>query len=189
MVSTDDLFNQEEAFEKYIYKKVINAVEDFYAEHKEQLIKEVSKAVELIANEDKVIEGFNNKLVEENEIDTFKDKLLDIYDINALILKLTEDKYQSFIWTDMALIQYGNGKGCIVDYEAVGKSFNSLDEKLEFDVAEKEEEVEQEDGSVVKSMAMFPYGKIRLSARDIMKNAESHQESAGDFFSKCYGSN
>ena len=189
LISIDELRDQEDSFITYIERKAINSVEDFYAEHKDKLRKEAARSIQLIADEDKVIESFNNKLVEENEIDKFKDQLLDIYDINALILKLTKDKYQSFIWTDMALIQYGNGKGCIVDYEAVGKSFNSLDEKLKFDVSEKEEEVEQPDGSKVKSVSMYPYGTIKLSAKDIMQNAESHQEKAGDFFSKCYGSN
>ena len=138
---------------------------------------------------DVFIENLHNKLAENTTEDNFKKEILDIYDINALILKLTKDKYQSFIWNNMALIKNDEGKGCIVDYEAVGLSFSNLDEKLKFDVAEKEEEVELADGSRVASVAMRPYGTIKLSARDIIENAECHQEEAGEFFKKCYGTN
>lgn len=119
----------------------------------------------------------------------FKTKLLDIYDINKLILDGTKGKYQSFMDKDVCLIQCSDGSGFILNYEACGHKFNDIDEELKFDVAEPEKEEVQEDGSTVKSMSLYPYGTIKLTPRIIMKHAEHHQEEAGDFFSKCYGSN
>lgn len=134
----------------------------------------------------------HQKIVEDKEIsleEKFKSKLVDVYDLNGFIMKATKNQYESFIWTEMAIIISESGSGLILDKEAVGLKFDSLDEKLGFDVGKYEEEEEMPDGSKVRSVSVYPYGKIKLSINDIRKNAESHQEEAGDFFRKCYGSN
>lgn len=137
------------------------------------------------------MERYISKLQERlsKDLESFKDELIDIYDVNQLIVDITKGEWKSHIWKDMAIITSEYGSGLILDYEAIGRKFESLDELMPFDISHPDVEEVDADGNKHISMSMYPEARIKLSAKSIMENAPKRQEKAGEFFKKCYGYN
>lgn len=138
-------------------------------------------------NKDTSSEQIQERLT--RDLDSFKDEILDVYDLDNYIYDTTEGKWNSHMWKKVAILKNMSGKGLLLDYEATGKRFNSLDEKLDFYISHPSQETEDEDGHKVISMPVYPEARIKLSINDIIKNAPKEEVKAGEFFKKCYGYN
>lgn len=128
-------------------------------------------------------------LKESTNLDTFKNETINVYDIDEFIKDVTDGEWKSHIWRDMAIITDKNGSGVILDYEAIGHRFTSLDEPIWFELSKPEKVTIQPDGSKVTSVSIYPEARIKLTPRSIIKEAPKKEMKAGEFFNKCFGYN
>ena len=113
------------------------------------------------------------------------DSNVDVYDVNAYILKDSNNKFKAHYTDEYAIIVTPNGKGCAVDYEAVGQDFDSVDSKIEFGVVEnKDDEYTDEKGNKYKTISMIATHRLNTTPKEIMENAPKKTMKYKDFFKK-----
>ena len=110
---------------------------------------------------------------------------VDVYDVNAYILKDSDNKFKAHYTDEYAIIVAPNGKGCVVDYEAVGQDFDSVDSKIEFGVVEnKDGEYTDEKGNKHKTFSIIATHRLTTTPKEIMENAPKKTMKYKDFFKK-----
>lgn len=113
------------------------------------------------------------------------DSNVDVYDVNAYILKDSDNKFKAHYADEYAIIVAPNGKGCVVDYEAVGQDFDSVDSDIDFGVVEnKDEEYTDEKGNKHKTISMIATHRLTTTPKEVMENAPKKTMKYKDFFKK-----
>ena len=113
------------------------------------------------------------------------DSNVDVYDVNAYILKDSDNKFKAHYADEYAIIVAPNGKGCVVDYEAVGQDFDGVDSEVDFGVVEnKDEEYTDEKGNKHKTISLIATHRLTTTPKEIMENAPKKTMKYKDFFKK-----
>ena len=113
------------------------------------------------------------------------DSNVDVYDVNAYVLKDSDNKFKAHYTDEYAIIVAPNGKGCVVDYEAVGQDFDSIDSDIDFGVVEnKDEEYTDEKGNKHKTISMIATHRLTTTPKEVMENAPKKTMKYKDFFKK-----
>ena len=113
------------------------------------------------------------------------DSNVDVYDVNAYVLKDSDNKFKAHYTDEYAIIVAPNGKGCVVDYEAVGQDFDSVDSDIDFGVVEnKDDEYTDEKGNKHKTISMIATHRLTTTPKEIMENAPKKTMKYKDFFKK-----
>ena len=113
------------------------------------------------------------------------DSDVDVYDVNAYILKDSDNKFKAHYTDEYAIIVAPNGKGCVVDYEAVGQDFDSVDSKIDFGAVEnKDGEYTDEKGNKYKTFSIIATHRLTTTPKEIMENAPKKTMKYKDFFKK-----
>lgn len=124
----------------------------------------------------------DKKLKEADENDPTLDKTIKVYDIDALVDKEinadSEEKYEPHTLHKAAIITKKDGTGCVVDYEAVGSSFDSIDDDITVSLSPK---TEDENGK--RSIYIMPTAQVKVKVSDLLK-APHEEMKARDFFTK-----
>lgn len=112
------------------------------------------------------------------ELEEILNKEVKIYNIQEFIneyLKDSEDKYKSSS-EEMAIFEK-NGKGLIVDYEAVGKKFSTLEDKITLELSKIIEQTEN--GNTLQ----LGYS-IDIPIKEILENTKFKVVKMKDFFTR-----
>lgn len=122
--------------------------------------------------------------IEEDLDNDILNKTIKVYDIDALIdeeiNKDSDKQYQTFHFNEGAAIIVGPaGGGCIVDYEAIGKDFKSVDEEVEIAVCPKE----RTDENGHRVFSIVPTATLKCPVKELME-APSKEMKVKDFFYK-----
>ena len=134
-----------------------------------------------------------NKLNEDNDYFAYMDKDyanvldkdVDVYDIKQFVLNDTDNKFRTHYSDEYALITCPNGKGCVVDYEAVGQDFDTLDSEIEFGIEEnKDNEFVDEKGNKHKTINIFATHILKTTPKEVMEKAPKKTMKYRDFFRK-----
>lgn len=113
------------------------------------------------------------------------DSDVDVYDVNAYILKDSNNKFKAHYTDEYAIITAPNGKGCVVDYEAVGQDFDSVDSEIDFGAVEnKDGEYTDEKGNKYKTFSIIATHRLTTTPKEIMENAPKKTMKYKDFFKK-----
>ena len=145
----------------------------------------IEKVVEAEFDEEEVDEGCSEcKLTEDKVDDKILDKTIKVYDINDFIDKEvnpdSDVQYKAWHLGDgAAILVKADGSGCIVDYEAVGSDFDSVDDLVRIDICPKDEV--GEDGRT--RVHLVPTASFKVPVSDLMK-APSKEMKVRDFFRK-----
>lgn len=115
--------------------------------------------------------------------DMYANKPITVYDINKFIETETDGEYIAYDYQDGAcIIVQDDGTGIIVDYEAVGEEFHSVNDKFELGINKKPEEKEEKSG--FRTIYVMPAYLFTTSIKEIMDNAPSKKVTVKDFFTK-----
>lgn len=113
------------------------------------------------------------------------DKDVDVYDIKQFVLNDTDNKFRTHYADEYAVITAPNGKGCVVDYEAVGQDFDTLDSEIEFGIEEnKDNEYTDENGKTHKTINIFATHTLTTTPKEVMEKAPKKTMKYRDFFRK-----
>ena len=113
------------------------------------------------------------------------DKDVDVYDIKQFVLNDTDNKFRTHYSDEYAIITAPNGKGCVVDYEAVGQDFDTLDSEIEFGIEEnKDNEYTDENGKTHKTIRIFASHILTTTPKEVMEKAPKKTMKYRDFFRK-----
>lgn len=113
------------------------------------------------------------------------DKDVDVYDIKQFVIDESEGQYRTHYADKYAIIVCPNGKGCIVDYEAVGQDFDSVDSKVSFGVEEnKDNEYTDENGTKHRTINLMATHKMTTTPKELLEKASHTTMKYRDFFDK-----
>lgn len=132
----------------------------------------------------------HNKVERENltedteENDPILDKTIKVYDINAIIDKEvnkdSEEKYRSFDFDGgAAIIVKSDGSGCIVNYEAVGNTFNATSDTINVDLCP----VDGDDGNGHRTISIMATARVKCTIDELLQ-APSKEMKVREFFRK-----
>ena len=115
----------------------------------------------------------------------YNDIVINVYDLDAFIAEETDGQFESHDFGGgAAIIVRSNGSGCMVDFEAVGYEFRSINDTAEIGIHKMPE---QHEGYTTISIIATHY--ITCTYREIIENAPVQQMTVGEFFTKkCYNS-
>ena len=134
-----------------------------------------------------------NKLQEKNEYFSYMDKEyaelldsnVDVYDIDKFILSESNNELKAHYTGKYAIIICANGKGCVVDYEAVGQDFNNIDSEISFGaVANKDNEYVDDKGVRHKTISVIATHEVTTTPKEVMEKAPKETMKYRDFFTK-----
>lgn len=115
----------------------------------------------------------------------FLDSDVNVYDVKALVEQETDGEYTTHYSHEYAIIVCANGKGCVVDYEAVGQDFDSVDSEIEFGIVEnKDNEYTDEQGVKHKTISLIATHRITTTPKEVMEKAPKKTMKVREFFSK-----
>lgn len=112
-------------------------------------------------------------------------KTIKVYDLNTLIDKEVndgsrEEEYETFHFGDgAAIIVTSKGDGCVLDYEAVGQSFDATSDTVDIYLCPKS----RDDGKGHKTFSIMPTAKVGFTVDELLK-APSKDVKVKDFFYK-----
>ena len=113
------------------------------------------------------------------------DKDVDVYDVKQFVLNDTDNKFRTHYSDEYAIIVCPNGKGCVVDYEAVGQDFDSVDGEIEFGIEENEDgSYTDENGVTHKTINIFATHTLTTTPKEVMEKAPKKTMKYRDFFRK-----
>lgn len=115
----------------------------------------------------------------------FLESDVNVYDVKALVEQETNGEYTTHYSHEYAIIVCTNGKGCVVDYEAVGQDFDSVDSEIEFGIVEnKDNEYTDENGTKHKTISLIATHRITTTPKEVMEKAPKKTMKVREFFSK-----
>lgn len=112
----------------------------------------------------------------------FLERDIEVYDIDKFLKEETKDeeiKLKPFIMDKAAIIVTPSGKGVIVDYEAIGKKFDSVEDEIKLETVERKED---EKGKM--SISLVPTHLVTCTIKEIIEKAPKEVMKAKDFFTK-----
>lgn len=113
------------------------------------------------------------------------DKDVDVYNVKQYVLDGTDNKYRTHYTDKYAIIVAPNGKGCVLDYEAVGQDFDNIDDKISFGIEEnKDNEWVDEQGNKHTTINVMATHRINTTPKDVMEKAPKETMKFRDFFRK-----
>lgn len=113
------------------------------------------------------------------------DKDVDVYDVKQYVLDGTDNKYRTHYTDKYAILVAPNGKGCVLDYEAVGQDFDNIDDKISFGIEEnKDNEWVDEEGNKHTTINVMATHRINTTPKDVMEKAPKETMKFRDFFRK-----
>lgn len=116
----------------------------------------------------------------EDAFPEYKDIVIDVYDIDAFVSAETDGQFESHDFMGgAAILLRSDGSGCILDFEAVGWEFQSVDEETEIGIHKMPE---KHDGYT--TISIIATHSITCTYREIMDNAPVKQMTVDEFFSK-----
>lgn len=116
--------------------------------------------------------------------DPVLDKTIKVYDINAYIDKEinkdNKEKYRSFDFDGgAAIIVKNDGSGCIVNYEAVGNTFNATSDTINVDLCP----VDGDDGNGHRTISIMATARVKCTIDELLQ-APSKEMKVREFFRK-----
>ena len=113
------------------------------------------------------------------------DSDVNVYDVKQFVLDESDGKYRTHYTDDYAIIVCANGKGCIVDYEAVGQDFDSVKSEIKLGIEEnKDNEYTDEQGVVHQTLNMFATHLVKTTPEEIIEKAPKKTMKYREFFRK-----
>lgn len=111
------------------------------------------------------------------EMDEYSDIKVNVYDIVKFVKDDTDGKFVPFDYdsSGAAILIKSDGTGCIVNYEAVGKSFNSVNDTIALrlnDVPDK------------GKFYIMPQYEAEVSIKEILDKAPKKTMTVDEFFTK-----
>ena len=106
--------------------------------------------------------------------------VIDVYDLDAWINAETDGQFESHDFSGgAAILIRPDGSGCILDYEAVGFEFSSIDEEIQIGIHKMPEKHEG-----YTSISIIATHRIECTCREIIDNAPVKQMTVDEFFTK-----
>ena len=109
---------------------------------------------------------------------------VDVYDLDKFIADNTDGQYEPHYMHKAAIIVAPNGKGCIVDYEAIGQDFDSIEDEVNIPLHEKETEEVDEQGNKVRHISLVATHSVEVPVQDIINEASKETMTYREFFNK-----
>ena len=111
------------------------------------------------------------------ERDEYSDIKVNIYDIAKFVEDDTDGKYVPFDYDGGAaiLIKSVDGTGCIVDFEAIGESFNSVNDTITLRLNDVPDE---------GKFYIMPQYEAKVSIKEILDKAPKKTMTVDEFFTK-----
>jgi len=111
-----------------------------------------------------------------NNNDEYSNIKIDVYDIAKFVENDTDGKYALFNYDDGAAILFKpDGSGCIVDYEAIGESFDSMSDTVILELTDVPEK---------GKMFIAPQYQANVSIREIIDKSPHKTMTVDEFFTK-----
>jgi hypothetical protein len=111
-----------------------------------------------------------------NNNDEYSNIEVDVYDIAKFVEEDTDGKYALFNYDDGAAILFKpDGSGCIVDYEAIGESFDSMSDTVILELTDVPEK---------GKMFIAPQYQANVSIREIIDKSPHKTMTVDEFFTK-----
>ena len=111
------------------------------------------------------------------ERDEYSDIKINVYDIAKFVEDDTDGKYVPFDYdgSGAAILIKPDGTGCIVDFEAIGESFNSVNDTVVLRLNDV-----PDDGKFY----IMPQYETEVSIKEILDKAPKKTMTVDDFFTK-----
>lgn len=111
----------------------------------------------------------------------YKDIVIDVYDLDTFIAEETDGQFESHDFSGgAAIIIRQDGSGCMVDYEAVGFTFNSIDDEVEIGIHKRN--TRDENGR--RTISVIATHNVVCTYREIIDGAPVKQMTVDQFFTK-----
>lgn len=117
----------------------------------------------------------------EDSFSEYKDIVIDVYDLDAFISEETDGQFESHDFNGgAAILIRRDGSGCMVDYEAVGYEFRSVDDEVDIGI----HEISTPDENGTFTISLIATHIVRCTYREIMEKAPVTQMTVNEFFTK-----
>lgn len=117
----------------------------------------------------------------EDAFPEYADIVIDVYDLDAFIEAETDGQYESHDFGGgAAIIIRRDGSGCMLDYEAVGFAFNSIDDEVEIGI----HKISTPDENGNFTISIIATHMVRCTYREIIEGAPVKQMTVDEFFKK-----
>lgn len=149
----------------------------------EESVKRCGKASKQEEAKQPVKEGYYDYL--DKDYADILDSDVNVYDVKQYVLDVTDNQYRTHYTDKYAIYVCANGKGCVVDYEAVGQDFNNVDEDIAFGVEpNKEDEYVDEQGNKHRTINVMATHRLTTTPKEVMEKAPKETMKCRDFFRK-----
>lgn len=117
----------------------------------------------------------------EDTFPEYANLVIDVYDLDAWIASETDGQFESHDYHGgAAILIRPDGSGCMLDFEAVGYEFRSIDDTTEIGI----HKISKPDENGNFSISIIATHMIKCTYREIMDNAPVTQMTVDEFFSK-----
>lgn len=107
--------------------------------------------------------------------------VIDVYDLDAWINAETDGQFESHDFGGgAAILIRPDGSGCMLDYEAVGFEFRSIDETVKIGI----HKIPSRDENGYMTISIIATHRIECTCREIIDNAPVKQMTVDEFFKK-----
>jgi len=117
----------------------------------------------------------------EDAFPEYANLVIDIYDLDAWIASETDGQFESHDFMGgAAILLRSDGSGCMLDFEAVGYEFRSIDDTAEIGI----HKISTPDENGNFSISIIATHMIKCTYREIIENAPVKQMTVDEFFTK-----
>lgn len=120
-------------------------------------------------------------MYDEDAFSEYANLVIDVYDIDAWVAAETDGQFESHDYRGgAAILIRPDGSGCILDYEAVGYEFKSVNDIAKIGI----HEIKKPDENGTFYISMIATHRLEAPYSEIMDNAPVTQMTVNDFFTK-----
>lgn len=149
----------------------------------DESFRECDKAPKQEEVKEPVKEGYYDYL--DKDYGELLDSDVDVYDVKQYVLDETDNKFRTHYTDKYAIYVCANGKGCVVDYEAVGQDFDNVDDNISFGVEENNaNEYVDEQGNKHHTINLMATHRLNTTPKEIIEKAPKETMKFRDFFRK-----
>ena len=117
----------------------------------------------------------------EDSFPEYKDLVIDVYDVDAFVAAETDGQFESHDFSGgAAILIRPNGSGCMLDFEAVGYEFRSIDDTTEIGI----HKISEPDENGRFTISIIATHMIKCTYREIIEGAPVKQMTVNEFFTK-----
>ena len=117
----------------------------------------------------------------EDAFPEYADIVIDVYDLDAFIASETDGQFESHDFSGgAAILLRRDGSGCMLDYEAVGYEFRSIDDEVEIGI----HKISTPDENGYFTISVIATHMVRCTYREIIEKAPVKQMTVDEFFKK-----